>query len=121
MSYSSGEISKLTGLTVYTLRYYEKIGLINICKNGKNRIYSEDDLKLINYINSLKELGFSLEEIKIYTVLKKDDQKTLKLRKNLLDNHLKVLNEKIKSLNVLKMELEAKLDCIKNRINDEIK
>lgn len=41
--YRIGELSKLLGVSEHTLRYYEKEGLVVPLRNGKNRIYSEED------------------------------------------------------------------------------
>lgn len=59
------ELSKQTGITVRTLRYYDQIGLlIPAAKTpGKHRIYSDDELKKLQQIQFLKRLGFSLQEI----------------------------------------------------------
>lgn len=59
------DLSKQTGITVRTLRYYDQIGLlIPAAKTpGKHRIYSDDELKKLQQIQFLKRLGFSLQEI----------------------------------------------------------
>ncbi|MCQ6561803.1 MerR family transcriptional regulator [Paenibacillus mendelii] len=61
-----GEIAKLTGLTVRTLRFYDQIGLFSPSGQTESghRLYSESDLSRLQQILSLKELGLSLEEIK---------------------------------------------------------
>ncbi|MBC1436129.1 MerR family transcriptional regulator [Listeria rocourtiae] len=58
------ELSKLLGVPVSTLHYYEKKGLIQP-KRGENqyREYSAQDTKIMKYILILKEAGFSLAEI----------------------------------------------------------
>lgn len=61
-----GELAKLTGLTVRTLRYYNQIGLFEPSGNTESghRLYNEFDLSRLQQILSLKELGLSLDEIK---------------------------------------------------------
>ncbi|MFD7522341.1 MULTISPECIES: MerR family transcriptional regulator [Paenibacillus] len=60
-----GDLAKLTGLTVRTLRYYDQIGLFSPSAqtDSGHRLYSEPDLSRLHQILSLKELGLSLEEI----------------------------------------------------------
>ncbi|SEG24856.1 MerR family transcriptional regulator [Paenibacillus sp. UNC499MF] len=60
-----GDLAKLTGLTVRTLRYYDQIGLFSPSAQTESghRLYSEPDLSRLHQILSLKELGLSLEEI----------------------------------------------------------
>jgi len=61
-----GDLSKITGLTVRTLRFYNQIGLFSPSSQTKSghRLYDESDLSRLQQILSLKELGLSLDEIK---------------------------------------------------------
>ncbi|WP_068621285.1 MerR family transcriptional regulator [Paenibacillus tuaregi] len=61
-----GDLAKLTGLTVRTLRFYDQIGLFSPSgqTEGGHRLYNESDLSRLQQILSLKELGLSLDEIK---------------------------------------------------------
>jgi DNA-binding transcriptional MerR regulator len=59
-------LAKQTGLTVRTLHHYDQIGLFSsseVTESG-HRIYTEEDIEKLQQILSLKQLGFSLEEIK---------------------------------------------------------
>lgn len=60
-----GDLAKLTGLTLRTLRFYDQIGLFSPSEytESGHRLYSESDLSRLHQILSLKELGLSLEEI----------------------------------------------------------
>ena len=64
-NYLRSEIAKMAGVTIETLRYYEKRGLIlpKRIENGY-RIYSEEILDRLNFIKRAKEAGFTLEEIR---------------------------------------------------------
>ena len=63
-----GEIAKQSGFSKDTLRYYEKIGLLQLDKKqrGENnyRFYDSAILQKLNTIKSLKQVGFTLKEIK---------------------------------------------------------
>ncbi|MGO4110488.1 MerR family transcriptional regulator [Paenibacillus sp. YAF4_2] len=61
-----GDLAKLTGLTVRTLRFYDQIGLFSPSSqtDSGHRLYDESDLSRLHQILTLKELGLSLEEIK---------------------------------------------------------
>lgn len=59
-----GEFSAKTGISIDTLRYYDKIGLLKPNKNKQWRCYSEVDLEIAQTINTLKGLSFTLREIK---------------------------------------------------------
>lgn len=61
-----GEVAEKMRITVRTLQYYDKIGLLppSSCSEGGRRLYTDRDLVKLHQILSLKYLGFSLEEIK---------------------------------------------------------
>lgn len=61
-----GDLAKLTGLTVRTLRFYDQVGLFSPSGHtgSGHRLYSELDLSRLHLILSLKDLGLSLVEIK---------------------------------------------------------
>jgi DNA-binding transcriptional MerR regulator len=61
-----GELAEKTGVTTRTIRYYEELGLLKPSdySDGGLRLYSDFDLLKLKLINNLKELNFSLEEIK---------------------------------------------------------
>lgn len=63
------QVTERTGLTPYTLRYYEKIGVLKgpSRREGGARSYTESEVSYIQCLNSLKKLGLSLEEIKEFT------------------------------------------------------
>ena len=94
--YTTGQFAKLAGVTIRTIRYYDKIGLLKpskILDNGY-RQYCNQDLITLQKILSLKELGFSLEEI--YPLLIDDNKESfkesLKLQSSLIDQKIKHLN-----------------------------
>ncbi|MCQ6562978.1 MerR family transcriptional regulator [Paenibacillus mendelii] len=65
-----GELAKLTGLTVRTLRYYDQIVLFPPSghTDSGHRIYTESDIARLQQILFLKELGLSLDQIKSVVV-----------------------------------------------------
>lgn len=65
--YKISEISKLYGIGTDALRYYEKVGAIHP-KRGDNgyRLYSLKDIYILNIIRDLRDLDFSMEQIRQY-------------------------------------------------------
>ncbi|HBT65169.1 MAG TPA: MerR family transcriptional regulator, partial [Ruminococcaceae bacterium] len=61
-----GEVAKKMGVTVRTLQYYDKEGLLapSAESEGGRRLYTDKDLIILHQIISLKSLGFSLSDIK---------------------------------------------------------
>ena len=66
MEYSVNKLSKLSGVSARTLRYYDEIGLLKPIRvaNSGYRIYGQDELDTLQQILFYRELGFPLEEIK---------------------------------------------------------
>ena len=61
-----GDFSKLSRISVKTLRYYDEMGLlkpVSVDRFTGYRLYEYSQLSVLNRILALKELGFSLEEI----------------------------------------------------------
>ena len=61
-----GEAAEKTGVTVRTLQYYDREGLLSPSaeSEGGRRLYTDKDLVMLHQIISLKSLGFSLNDIK---------------------------------------------------------
>lgn len=68
MYYSIGQVAAKTGLTVHTLRYYEKEGLLPFVRKSSSglRMFSDNDLGWLSIIECLKETGMPLKGIKQY-------------------------------------------------------
>ncbi len=64
--YKIGKVAHLLAISIDTLRYYEKIQLLTSIKrtSGGVRLYSDDDLLRIQFIQHAQKMGFSLEDIK---------------------------------------------------------
>lgn len=60
-----GQLAERTGITIRTLRYYDKLGLLTPSdyKEGGHRLYNADDLSRLQQIQALKFIGFSLKDI----------------------------------------------------------
>jgi DNA-binding transcriptional MerR regulator len=83
------QFSQKTGLSSYTLRYYEKIGLITDVKRDAKgrRAYSESDADWIDYINNLKILGMPISDILRLVKLRKQGTSTYPERIKILEQH----------------------------------
>lgn len=87
MQYKIKEISDITGISIRMLRHYHKIGLLTPKTKSESgyRLYDEQDIEKLLHILYLKELDFSLEEIKnIVSNPSLDFKKTLKSQEELL-------------------------------------
>lgn len=112
--YGIKEVSKKTGLSEHTLRYYEKMNLFKIIKNpiSHKREYTEKDLEQIEYIKALKLIGFKLKEIENYYNLKLEDMDTLLERKGILKFQKEKVSEQIETLLKVNKLIGDKINCI---------
>ncbi|WP_148861067.1 MerR family transcriptional regulator [Marinobacter fonticola] len=107
-----GDFSAQTGLSAYTLRYYEKIGLLtDIPRNASgHRDYSSRDREWVGFITRLKETGMPLSQILHYAKLREQGESTFAPRQALLEAHHKALSQRIQEeldhLEALKTKLE---------------
>ncbi|MDD4370368.1 MAG: MerR family transcriptional regulator [Anaerostipes sp.] len=104
-----GELSKLFGIGVDSIRYYEKVGLLHPTRNTENnyRFYSMDDIRQLTMIRELLNLNFSTEQIRHY-----DLNRTLEHTTTLLEDELTVINEEIAKLYETKNSIQARLKNI---------
>lgn len=60
-----GDIAERSGISRETIRYYEKRGLVEARARRDNnyREYSEEDLRRLRFIGTMKECGFTLREV----------------------------------------------------------
>ena len=94
LTFNISETSRITGLSIDTLRYYDKIGLIQSKKNPNNRYryYTIGDISIINHIKNLRDLDLSICDIKL--LLHSDSE----VQQQILKNHHKVLLEKVATI-----------------------
>ena len=102
--YTTGELAGLCGVSVRTVQFYDKKGLLppTELSDGGRRLYTDDDLIKLRLICMLKTLGLSLDSIKVI-LSSEAPGKVLTL---LLDEQIKQLSGEIK-------DKQAQLDAIK--------
>ena len=96
MYYSIGQVAAKTGLTVHTLRYYEKEGLLPFVRKSSSglRMFSDNDLGWLSIIECLKETGMPLKGIKQYIDWSREGDSTLPQRLEMFkQQQLKILTQ----------------------------
>jgi len=119
---SIGELSSQLEMSQRTIRYYEEIGLLNSIKRveGGRRIYTEKDLRRLKLIKRLKIMGMTLSEMQELESMwsyEKSNEKVLKRLMELLNNHLKRLEDRIADLDILRHEILEYQERISAKIN----
>jgi len=110
VTYPIGELSRMVNLSQRTIRYYEEIGLLQSIRrieHGK-RVYTDDDVRRLKFINKLKVLGLSLAEMvaleKIYRSQRNNREVIPKLIA-ILDERAAQIDDRINQLDALKHEI----------------
>lgn len=112
-----GEFAKLTGLSVDTLRYYEKEKLIFPERDEHNqRTYTERDKAWVDFIIRLKETAMPLKEIQRYAKLRYEGDRTLEERLNMLHSHRLSILQKKKQLENNLQHLDKKIEAYQRAI-----
>jgi DNA-binding transcriptional MerR regulator len=106
-----GQVSKQTGASIDTIRFYERNKLLSAParSEGGFRLYSADDLSVLHFIRSSQMLGFSLSEIRDFVSLRTNDVRACSAVRNMLDHKLKAIHAKRIALAKLENELKAAL------------
>ncbi|WP_286155032.1 MerR family transcriptional regulator [Bacillus sp. FJAT-27264] len=111
MGYSIKAISQKSGLSPYTLRYYEKEGVLPLVardENG-NRCFHDEDIDLISLICCLKDTGMPIAEIKQFVALSKEGGGTLPERRKLLMEHKLEIDRKIEFFQQFSKKIDHKI------------
>lgn len=103
-----GKVARQTGVNPKTIRYYEEVNLLPKPKRERNnyRVYSQDTVKRLNFINKAQSLGFTLREIKEILALRDRGFKPCSHIRDLLRQRDIALDQKLAELNILRRELK---------------
>ncbi|WP_126974000.1 MerR family transcriptional regulator [Gynurincola endophyticus] len=107
-------LSKKTGVSIHTLRYYESRGLIKgQCREGVTtnnyKTYPEDAIEVIEFINEAKEVGFTLSEIKNLLDSWTNNRLSPEKKKAVIAAKIEEVELKIKQLKLVKKKLQVVL------------
>ena len=111
--YAIGQIAKQSGVSVETIRYYEKEGLLEKPerKDSGYRQYNGGAIDRLFFIQQAKELGFSLKEIGELLSIKSDVNTVCSDVKHLAEDKLSDIQSKIKMLRRMEKSLKKLVDA----------
>jgi len=106
-TYKISDIAELTNLSADTLRYYEKIDLLKKVSRASSgvRLYSDQDLSRIRFIQRAKTMNFSLDEIAQLLQMRENPGKAKKSVRQLTQDKLIEVEAHLKGLTTLQKEL----------------
>ncbi|MFJ6214690.1 MerR family transcriptional regulator [Streptomyces sp. NPDC092296] len=106
-----GEVAARSGLTAYTLRWYERIGLlerIDRSYSGQRR-YSDKDLHWLAFLGKLRLTGMSVADMVRYAELVREGEHTFGERHGLLHAHREEVRQRIADLQTTLAVLDYKI------------
>ncbi len=115
--HSIGEVCRATGLSPRTVRYWEELGLLPGVRRraGARRVYGDDELQRLRFIQRLKALGLSLAEIGELNAVYAIEGSTAAMLQHLgelLGRHLGELDERIRELGALRDDIQKYRDHV---------
>ena len=104
-----GEVAKRAGVSIDTLRYYEKVRLLPRTSRsaGGFRLFASEHIEKVRFIKQAQELGFSLDEIR--GLLASGGADECKKVRDLLRGKLSEMDERLKSMKAFRRVLARHL------------
>ncbi len=107
-----GELSTQSGLSIDTLRYYEKIGLLPdpARDQGGRRVYQESIKDWIAFLKKLRATGMGVKDMARYAALREMGTETARQRRQMLEERRNIVTSKIAELSECLDLLNYKID-----------
>ena len=112
------EVSEKYGLSVDTLRYYERVGLIPpVHRNdGGIRDYNELDLRRVDFIKCMRSAGLPVEVLIEYIALVQRGDKTIEARREILIEQRELLVARMQEMQKTLDLLDHKIEVYENAV-----
>lgn len=109
--YTIQEVAKLTGLSIDTLRYYERIELLEPVRRASSghRRYSQRDLAWIDLLIRLRDTGMPLAQMARFAQLRRQGAATVSDRRIMLEQHQQLLEQRMRGLEQNMAVLQQKI------------
>lgn len=119
MSYSISEVAKELNLTVYTLRYYDKEGLMPFVERtpGGARNFKESDIDFLKIIQCLKSTGMPIKDIKDFIAWCSEGDSTLQERYDMFTERKASVEAQMEELRKTMEVIEHKRDYYRTALN----
>ena len=102
-----GQLAALAGVSVDTVRYYERQQLLARAprSSGGYRLFTSDAVERIRFIKQAQEMGLSLDEIKALIPIGKTGRAECQKVRDLLDAKLQELDARLAQMNTFRQKL----------------
>ncbi|WP_431678397.1 MerR family transcriptional regulator [Kitasatospora sp. KL5] len=115
------EVSATTGLTAHTLRWYERIGLLDPVDRSHSgqRRYSEADLARLAFLGRLRLTGMPVADMLRYVELVREGDHTMGERRDILVAQREEVRQRIADLHATLAVLDYKIDIYSSRTSGD--
>jgi DNA-binding transcriptional MerR regulator len=106
-----GELSRRTGRSVHTIRWYEQQKLVPGVRrdDAGRRIYREQHVQWLDLLDRLRKSGMSIKQMREYAVLVRRGESTLAQRREMLVEHRRRVDEQMAELAASRQVVENKI------------
>ncbi|WP_113260469.1 MerR family transcriptional regulator [Agrobacterium cavarae] len=106
-----GELAKRSGLSAFTIRYYERIGLLPYADRDRSsrRDYDPEILIWIEFLGRLKTTGMPIRDMLRYAALRKQGDTTVPERQAMLETHRDQVRDRVAELQQCLLVLDQKI------------
>lgn len=106
-----GDAATRTRVSVHTLRYYERIGLIDAVGRGPDghRRYTETDILWLGFLRRLRATGMSIAQMRQFAAFRRTGESTAGERRLLLEEHARLVRDRL-------TELSESLETVERKI-----
>jgi DNA-binding transcriptional MerR regulator len=117
-TYSPAQTVELTGFSLDTLRYYERIGLIEPVHRaaGGHRRYTEDDLEWLEWLSALRCTGMPIAQMKQFADQVRAGEHTYAQRLALLEEHDRAVAARMAVLAEQRSKVQAKISYYRDAL-----
>lgn len=120
---SPAQMAEQTGVSIDTLRYYEREGLLqSVVRNASgHRRYSKDDVLWVEVLRCLRATGMTMEQLRNYCDLGAQGDHTQPARLELLLEHKKIVLEQIDAMQQSLVLVDHKIEFYTDALDKENK
>ena len=118
--YSPGQVAERTGFSIDTLRYYERVGLLDDIErnSGGRRVFTEDDVSWLMILRCLRETGMPIQRMVRFAELARGGEATIPERITLLEEHDQDVDGKIAQLRAEQEHIRGKIEYYQGVLRD---
>lgn len=111
MTYTIKQVAEKMGVSVPTLRYYDKEGLMPFIEKKENgtRVFKDEDFKGLEIISCMKNSGMPIKDIKRYMDLCMEGDSTLQARLEVFLERKETVRKQLEELNSIMEVIEHKI------------